>query len=69
MSGEGFEEVGSGREGYSGDLGDILGEYFCELGVSIEAGSDGGTALGEFVQSWRGGLESVDGVGDLLGVS
>src|ERR1700676_4586820 len=60
-------------EGGTGELGDFAGGAFGEFGVGVEAGTDGGAADGEIVETIEGhgdaravAVEKTDPAGKLL---
>src|ERR1700676_33202 len=60
-------------EGETGELGDFAGGAFGEFGVGVEAGTDGGAANGEIVETIEGhgearavAVEKTDPAGNLL---
>ena len=68
MGGEGFEFVGRGAEGGAGHFGDLGRDGAVEAGEGVEAGADGGAALGQETQVREGGFDAGEGVGELGGV-
>jgi hypothetical protein len=65
VGGQRLELVRGGDEGETGDLLDVLGEQLGEARLGVEAGADGGTALGKLKQARQRRLDALDAVGDL----
>ncbi|KAI3478944.1 hypothetical protein L1887_59065 [Cichorium endivia] len=58
-----------GLKGEAGDVGDLGGDLLVKANVGVEAGADGGAALGELREARQDGLDAEDGVVDLLDVA
>ena len=69
MGGQGLELVRSRGEGKAGDGGDLFGDLFGETDGRVQAGADGGAALGQLHQGGQGQLDAGDAVLDLLGIA
>ena len=69
MGGERLELVRRGGEAEPGDGRDLVGDPLGEAGGCVQAGADGGAALGELHQHRQGLLDAHDAVLDLLGVA
>jgi hypothetical protein len=69
MRGQRLELVGRSDEGQAGDLGDFFGNLFGKADRRVEAGADGGAALGEFAEAGQGHFDALDRGGDLCGIA
>ena len=69
MGSERLKLVGRGDEGQAGDLGDLFGNLLGKADRRIEAGSDSGAALCQFVKARKRDLQALDGRGDLRGIA
>ena len=69
MSGKRLELVGRRGEGQAGEKGDAARHLLVEALGCIEAGADGGAALGQFHQSGHRAFDTGNAVLDLLGIA
>jgi len=69
VGGQGLELVGRRDEGQAGDGGDLGGDQLGEAHGSVEAGADGGAALGQLEQARLAQADALQAILDLLGVA
>jgi hypothetical protein len=66
---EGLELVGGGDEVNSGELGNLVGNGNIESLLGVKSGSDSGSSLSQHLKAGKGGLDTLDTVGELGSVS
>jgi hypothetical protein len=69
VGGEGLELVGCGDELGAGHLGDLLGNALGEALEAVQAGTDGGSTLGQHAQTGKGRLDALNAVLELGNVA
>ncbi len=69
VRGQRLEFVGGAGEGQLRNPGNVLCEQSCEARLGVEAGADGGAALGQRMEVLHRDLEAGDAAFDLRGVA
>jgi len=69
VGGQSLELVGRRGEGQARDFGDVGGHLLCKTDGGVQAGADGGAALGQLHQLGQRLLDPLDAVGDLLRIA